>query len=106
VIITSQMLFERHARVVAGPPRRRPVAPRTIWRRPGGGAPPPRCSPTVREREILQHAAAGLTTAEIAAALVISPATVKRHFQNVYPKLGARDRTSAVAQALRLRLIS
>jgi DNA-binding NarL/FixJ family response regulator len=67
---------------------------------------PPVLTPTAREREILQLAAAGLTTAEIAARLVISPATVKRHFQNVYPKLGAQDRTSAVARALRRRLIT
>jgi DNA-binding NarL/FixJ family response regulator len=67
---------------------------------------PPVLTPTAREREILQLAAAGLTTADIGARLGISPATVKRHFQNVYPKLGARDRTSAVAGALRRCLIS
>jgi ATP/maltotriose-dependent transcriptional regulator MalT len=36
---------------------------------------------------------------------VISPTTVKTHFENIYRKLGVPDRASAVANALRLGLI-
>jgi len=61
---------------------------------------------TPREREVLQRAADGCSTDEIAAALVISPGTVKTHFQHIYDKLAARDRVSAVAKAFRLGLIS
>ncbi|MEA2391779.1 MAG: hypothetical protein QOK31_1888 [Solirubrobacteraceae bacterium] len=61
--------------------------------------------PTARECEILQLAAEGMTTSEIAGRLVISHSTVKTHFENVYPKLRARDRASAVAEALRRGLI-
>ena len=60
---------------------------------------------TKREIEILQLASEGLTGPKIAAHLVISPATVKSHFEHIYPKLGVRDRSNAVAEALRLGLI-
>jgi two-component system nitrate/nitrite response regulator NarL len=42
---------------------------------------------------------------EIAERLVVSPATVKTHFTNLYPKLGVSDRAAAVAATLRLGLI-
>jgi DNA-binding NarL/FixJ family response regulator len=61
---------------------------------------------TPREQEVLQVAAEGRSTSEIAAVLVLSPGTVKTHFQHIYDKLGARDRVSAVTTALRLGLIS
>jgi ATP/maltotriose-dependent transcriptional regulator MalT len=60
---------------------------------------------TKREIEILQLASDGLTGPKIAAHLVISPATVKSHFEHIYPKLGVSDRSNAVAEALRLGLI-
>jgi PAS domain S-box-containing protein len=60
---------------------------------------------TPREREILQLAAQGLAGPAIAERLVISPSTVKTHFENVYAKLDVRDRGSAVAHALREGLI-
>jgi PAS domain S-box-containing protein len=61
---------------------------------------------TEREREVLELAAEGESTAEIARALVVSHGTVKTHLQHIYTKLDARDRVSAVATALRLGLIS
>ena len=71
---------------------------------PSDARPIPRLS--AREQEVLQLAAAGSSTREIAELLVLSPVTVKTHFQHIYDKLGARDRVSAVATALRLGLIS
>jgi two-component system nitrate/nitrite response regulator NarL len=59
-----------------------------------------------RERELLQLAGDGLTTAEIAERLFLSPNTVKTYWQRLYEKLGARDRTSALAEALRRGLLS
>lgn len=61
---------------------------------------------TAREREVLQLAAHGYTGEEIASLLMISPATIKSHFANIYAKLEARDRAEAVAKALRAGLIS
>jgi DNA-binding NarL/FixJ family response regulator len=60
---------------------------------------------TARELEVLQLAARGLSAPQIARRLVISPGTVKTHFENIYPKLRVCDRASAVAQAIRLGLI-
>ena len=61
---------------------------------------------TPRELQVLQLAAQGNIGREIAERLVVSPATVKSHFEHIYEKLGVRDRAAAVAQALRLGLIS
>jgi PAS domain S-box-containing protein len=60
---------------------------------------------TVREREILQLAAQGMSGKAIAQHLTLSPLTVKSHFQNIYAKWGISDRASAVAKALREGLI-
>jgi DNA-binding CsgD family transcriptional regulator len=59
-----------------------------------------------REIEVLRLAAEGQSGPEIAERLVLSPATVKTHFEHIYEKLGVGDRTAAVAQALRTGLIS
>jgi DNA-binding CsgD family transcriptional regulator len=53
---------------------------------------------SVREREILFLAAAGRTNAEIAAELWLSPATVKKHLENIYAKLGVGSRAAAASR--------
>lgn len=58
-----------------------------------------------REIEVLRLAAAGLSGPGIAEQLVLSPATVKTHFEHIYEKLGVSDRAAAVAQALRSGVI-
>jgi DNA-binding NarL/FixJ family response regulator len=54
---------------------------------------------TPREREVLTHVARGMSNDEVAAALVISPATVKTHVSRVLNKLNARDRAQLVVIA-------
>lgn len=61
---------------------------------------------THRELELLRLAADGASGPKMAERLGVRPATVKRHFENVYAKLGVRDRTAAVAYALRHGLIA
>lgn len=61
---------------------------------------------TARELQVLQHLAEGLTNAQIAAALDLSPRTVKTHVQNLLVKLDTPDRTGAVAQGFRRGLIN
>jgi DNA-binding CsgD family transcriptional regulator len=54
---------------------------------------------TQREAQILELVAEGMTNAEIAARLWVSPLTVRRHLENVYAKLGVHTRTAAAALA-------
>ncbi len=58
-----------------------------------------------RERELLELAAKGLTTVQIAEQLHLSPYTVKTYWQRLYEKLGANDRASAMAEAIRRGLL-
>ena len=53
---------------------------------------------TAREAEILELVGAGLTNAQIAERLWISPGTVKKHLDNIYAKLGVANRTAAIAR--------
>jgi DNA-binding NarL/FixJ family response regulator len=54
---------------------------------------------TKREAEVLKLIAAGLSNPDIAAALVVSNATVKTHVNHIFSKTGARDRAQAVRYA-------
>jgi two-component system response regulator DesR len=75
---------------------------------PGAGSPgrPAHQRLTAREREVLQLVAAGLTNAEIAGELRLSPNTVKEHASSMFRKLGARNRADAVVRAQRLGVLS
>jgi len=59
---------------------------------------------TPREQEVLRLLASGASNQEIAQALVISLATVKKHVSNLLSKLGAASRTQAIIRA-RARLL-
>jgi DNA-binding CsgD family transcriptional regulator len=61
---------------------------------------------TNREREILALIAEGRTNADVATALWISPATVRKHLENAYTKLGVTTRTAAVRCAREHRIIA
>ncbi|PAZ16690.1 DNA-binding response regulator [Streptomyces sp. SA15] len=54
---------------------------------------------TDRESEVMRLVAAGLTNDEIAARLVLSPATSKTHVSRIMTKLGVRDRAQLVVLA-------
>ena len=56
---------------------------------------------TTRERQVLGMVAMGMSSAWIAAALKVSPYTVETHVRHCLDKLGARNRTHAIALGLR-----
>ena len=72
------------------------------------GATPPRVIAdepglTTREAQVLTCAVAGMGDRQIAAALFISPGTVRKHLEHAYQKLGVSSRTQAAARLLGLR---
>lgn len=61
---------------------------------------------TDREREILTLIARGLSNAEIAAGLGVSPSTIKNHVTSLFAKIEVRDRAQAVIVAYEAALVS
>jgi len=53
---------------------------------------------STREMEVLDALCRGRTNLEIAAALDISPFTVKNHVQRIFRKIGVTNRTQAAAR--------
>jgi DNA-binding NarL/FixJ family response regulator len=60
---------------------------------------------TAREREVLTLIADGLTNAEIAQTLQLSPLTAKTHVSRILMKLGARDRVQLVIIAYQTGIV-
>ena len=60
---------------------------------------------TSREREVVALVAHGLSNDEIAASMVLSPATAKTHVSRAMTKLGARDRAQLVVFAYETGLV-
>jgi DNA-binding NarL/FixJ family response regulator len=58
-----------------------------------------------RELEVLALLASGRTNAEIARDLFVAMGTVKSHTGNIYRKLGAKNRTEALARSRELKLL-
>jgi DNA-binding NarL/FixJ family response regulator len=61
---------------------------------------------TAREHEIVRHVALGMRNAEVAKQLSITEVTVKTHLNNVFQKLGVRDRVELTLYAIRTGLIA
>ncbi|MFJ8222746.1 two component transcriptional regulator, LuxR family [Streptomyces sp. MnatMP-M77] len=77
------------------------VATRLVTAVRNPAAPPADDPLSTRELQILEHVERGASNREIARALFISEATVKKHLTHIYDKLAVRDRAAAVAAAFR-----
>jgi PAS domain S-box-containing protein len=69
-----------------------------------GRRPDPRL--TLRQRQILELIGSGLSTAEVAKELSLSPETVRNHLRNASRELRAHTRVEAIAAAQRLGLLA
>ncbi len=81
-----------------------------VWQRRGGGHGPWRGGPPAGwdvdwGAEVVGLVGEGLSNEEIAARLVVSPATARTHVSRVMVKLGARDRAQLVVFAFRAGLV-
>lgn len=78
-----------------------PLAARIAQFFAAGPTPPTMAFPqlTTREREILELLAAGRSNGQIAAALYLSPKTVRNNVSTVFAKLQAADRAEVIVRA-------
>jgi NarL family two-component system response regulator LiaR len=101
------------ARAIVGALRGEAVIPRSMAMRlieqlrgttaSGQRLRPVRSPLTGRQWEVLDLLCEGMTTVEIAAALVVSPETVRSHIKDIFRRLDVRSREEAAAEACRLR---
>jgi ATP/maltotriose-dependent transcriptional regulator MalT len=104
----------RERAVPVGPDSRRPGATAEVTAPTGAVSPTPTSARearadaamlTTKELQVLTRLSQGETNAEIAAALFVSPATVKTHLTHIYVKLGVGSRHGAMSRAVALGLL-
>jgi predicted ATPase/DNA-binding CsgD family transcriptional regulator len=99
------------AQVLASPEAFAPQVPQQAQAAPGSAPTPPAGHPsypaglTAREMEVLRLVAQGMTDAQVADLLVISPRTVNWHLTAIYSKLGVSSRAAATRYAIEQRLL-
>ncbi|MBB4735876.1 DNA-binding NarL/FixJ family response regulator [Micrococcus cohnii] len=97
----SEQIADAVRQAAAGQKTLAPQVAATLMGRAAGGAE----VLSAREIELLELIARGATNRGAARELFISEATVKTHLVHVYAKLGVDNRTEAVAEARRRRII-
>jgi DNA-binding NarL/FixJ family response regulator len=102
-------LIEACRAAMRGEPFVYPAAASTLVRdyleRAAAGEEAPEDPLTPRELDVTKLIAEGLTSDEIAEALIISPKTVERHRANILEKLGMRNRVELTRYAIRRGLV-
>jgi DNA-binding NarL/FixJ family response regulator len=113
-VIAVLVSVERIIRLAPGPARAGPVQQTVSDQVSGVGPAIPQANGngqlvddlTEREREVLAVLSTGRTNSEIAGDLFVASGTVKSHVNAICRKLGARNRTEAVARARKLGLVT
>jgi DNA-binding NarL/FixJ family response regulator len=100
-VIARAITSVAQGEAIFGPAVARRVAAYFSGAAPARSASPPEAFPqlTAREREVLDLLAAGRTNAQIAAALFLSPKTVRNNVSNVFAKLQVAGRSEAIVRA-------
>jgi DNA-binding CsgD family transcriptional regulator len=108
VRLASRHVAAAARRVHAGRAVGLQIAPRAGW--VPLGATTARDRPAIplsaREQEVLRLVAAGLTDAQVARQLGLSPRTVSKHLERVYARLGVPNRAAAVLRWSALRKVT
>jgi DNA-binding CsgD family transcriptional regulator len=99
-IAEAEQVTVKEPPAAAPPPQ--PFDPRSTLAQ---GRPARRVGLTAREAEILRLVADGLSDAQVAKQLVLSPRTVSTHLSAIYGKLGVKSRDAAARLAREQRLI-
>ncbi|MBI2279666.1 MAG: helix-turn-helix transcriptional regulator [Bacteroidetes bacterium] len=60
---------------------------------------------TEREKEVISLIYKGLTYNEIADNLIISPATVRKHTENIYRKLSVHNKVEAIHKCIEKKIL-
>ncbi len=104
--LTSEEVLEKIREVIAGGAPMNPhIARQVLAMLSSTAGPAGEYGLTAREKEVLELMVEGLTRKDIAERLFVSPSTILTHSRNVYAKLHVHSRGSAVAKAVRERLV-
>ncbi|MCL4562080.1 MAG: response regulator transcription factor [Chloroflexi bacterium] len=101
--ITGEELAQAICRAYAGRPTVAPEISHVLILENLDPQPAPKL--TIREREVLTLIVEGMNNPKIAERLFISRSTARAHVSNIFSKLGVKNRSEAVAFALRKQLI-
>lgn len=98
-MMTLEQIFATQRQVALPTAGERSLSPTSV-------SPPPYPDElTAREVEVLRVVAQGLTNAQVAERLVISPRTVDTHLTSIYSKIGVSSRTAATRYAIEHHLL-
>lgn len=104
--LVDHLVLARNGAVVVDPTMAAEIAVRHAHEGNGQVWPGSQFGLSQRESQVLALLADGLSNRRIASQLIVGDETVKTHLRNLYRKLGVKDRTQAVALAIRKGIVN